>query len=49
VCEPDLWFPPVGAGLEAIRLTRDDLTPPSDGTPLDPDGPVDPRYAAERP
>ena len=49
VCEADLWFPPIGRGPEAIRFTRADLTPPSDGTPLDPDGPVDPRYAGARP
>ena len=49
VCEADLWFPPIGKGPEAIRLTRDDLTPPGEGVPLDPNGPVDRRYAAERP
>jgi hypothetical protein len=48
VCEVDLLFPPIGRGPEAIRLGRADLTPPSDGTPLDPDGPVDRRYAVER-
>ncbi len=46
-CEADLWFPPIGLGPEAIRPGRRDLTPPSDGTPLDPDGAVDPRYAGE--
>lgn len=49
VCEADLWFPPIGRGPEAIALGRADLTPASDGTPLDPDGPVDPRYAEARP
>lgn len=48
VCEADLWFPPIGKGPEAIALGPEDLTPPSDGTPLDLDGPVDPRYAEPR-
>ncbi len=49
VCEADLWFPPIGRGPEAIAYGRADLTPASDGTPLDPDGPIDPRYAEARP
>ncbi|HVP27548.1 MAG TPA: hypothetical protein VMW35_00130 [Myxococcota bacterium] len=43
--EADLLYPRVGRHPSTITLTRDDLTPPSDGTPLDPRGPLDPRYA----
>lgn len=39
VCEADLLYPPVGAGRDAIPFGPGDLTPPSDGTPLDPQGP----------
>lgn len=39
ICEADLLYPPIGAGPEAIRYSRVDLTPPSDGTPLALDGP----------
>jgi len=45
VCEADLLYPPIGRGREAIRYTAADLTPPSDGTPLSPDGRLHPRYA----
>jgi hypothetical protein len=34
ICEADLLYPRVGASRSSIRLTREDLTPPSDGTPL---------------
>ena len=34
VTEVDLLYPPIGAPPGAIRHTRADLTPPSDGTPL---------------
>jgi hypothetical protein len=47
VCEADLLYPPVGRGPEAIRYSTADLTPPSDGTPVDPEGPLHPRYAEE--
>lgn len=49
VCEADLWYPPIGRGPEAIRFGPGDLTPPSRGVPLDPAGPVDPRYAGGAP
>jgi hypothetical protein len=39
ICEADLLYPPIGAGPEAIRYSRADLTPPSDGTPLPLDAP----------
>lgn len=44
VCEADLLWPRVGRGPESLRLTREHLTPPSDGTPLGPHGPPDPSY-----
>ena len=40
VLEPDLLYPPIGKGPESIRYATADLTPPSDGTPLDPHGPL---------
>lgn len=49
VCEADLLWPPIGKGPEAIRFSRDDLTPPSDGRPVDLDGPLHPAYAEPRP
>jgi len=45
VSEADLLYPPVGKPRSAIRYTRADLTPPSDGTPVDPHGPLHPDYA----
>jgi len=45
VRDADLLYPRVGQSPATIAFTRDDLTPPSDGTPLDPYGPLDPRYA----
>ncbi len=45
VTEADLLYPPIGKGRDAIRWTRADLTPPSDGQPLDLDGPLHPAYA----
>jgi hypothetical protein len=45
VTEADLLYPPIGKGRDAIRWTRADLTPPSDGRPLDLDGPLHPAYA----
>lgn len=41
----DLLYPRVGRPPSSIVYTRDDLAPPSDATPLDPYGPLDPRYA----
>ena len=48
ILEADLLYPPIGKGPEAHVYGVDDLTPPSDGTPLDLDSPVHPDYA-ERP
>ena len=45
VCEADLLYPPIGAAPSDIVHTTDDLTPPSDGTPIDIDGPLHPRYS----
>jgi hypothetical protein len=49
VCEADLLYPPVGRGPEAIVYGPADLTPPGDPPPLDPDGPLHPRYAEPAP
>ncbi|MGH0036703.1 MAG: gluconate 2-dehydrogenase subunit 3 family protein [Myxococcota bacterium] len=45
IVEADLLYPPIGRHPDSITLTRDDLTGPSDGTPLDLDGPLHPDYA----
>lgn len=34
VCEADLLYPPIGAPKTSIRFGREDLTAPSDGTPV---------------
>jgi len=34
VCEADLLYPPIGESPDSIAYTEEDLTPPSDGTPL---------------
>jgi hypothetical protein len=34
ICEADLLYPAIGKLPASIRYRRDDLTPPSDGTPL---------------
>jgi hypothetical protein len=44
ICEADLLYPRIGALAESNPLTRADLTPPSDGTPLDLEGPLHPDY-----
>jgi hypothetical protein len=44
VCEADLLYPPIGKGPDAIRYSRADLTPPSDGSPLR-GAPIHPDYA----
>jgi hypothetical protein len=44
VAEADLLYPPIGRPRSAIRFTRADLTPPSDGTPLL-GAPLHPDYA----
>ena len=45
VCEADLLFPAIGRDPATIRHTA--AGPPSDGTPIDLAGPVDPRHAEE--
>ena len=45
VCEADLLYPPIGRGPDAIAHGLSDLTPPSEGVPLDPDGPLHPGFA----
>lgn len=45
ILEADLLYPRLGEHPSTIGLTSEDLTPPSDGTPVDLDGPVHPRYA----
>ena len=49
VCEADLLYPPIGRSAEAIRYTAADLTPPSDGTPLDLEGPLHSGWAERAP
>lgn len=44
VCEADLMYPRIGASRSSIRLSRADLTPPSDGTPIPLDAPLHPDY-----
>jgi hypothetical protein len=44
VCEADLLYPRIGASRSSVRLTRADLTPPSDGTPIPLDAPLHPAY-----
>ena len=45
ICEADLLYPRVGALPSMIPLRAKDLTPPSDGTPLGPAGPLRRDYA----
>ena len=45
ICEADLLYPRVGAHPTSIPYARDDLTDPSDGTPIALDTPLDPRFA----
>jgi len=49
VLEPDLLYPPIGRGRDAVRYTEADRTPPSTGVPLDPRGPRRPPLAGEAP
>jgi len=44
VCEADLWYPRIGASRSSLRLSRADLTPSSDGTPIPLDAPLHPAY-----
>ena len=45
ICEADLLYPRIGALPQTIALRAADLTPPSDGTPLGPSGPLRADYA----
>jgi hypothetical protein len=45
ICEADLLYPRIGALPSTIALRAADLTPPSDGTPLGPAGPLRADYA----
>ena len=45
VCEADLLYPPIGKRPEDNPLGVADLTPPSDGTPIDLEGPLHADYA----
>ncbi len=45
VCEADLLYPPVGQPRAAVRYTRADVSPPSDGVPIAPGDPLHPAYA----
>jgi hypothetical protein len=47
ICEADLLYPRIGAHPSSIVLTRADLTPPSDGTPISLGARIDPRYAED--
>jgi len=49
VCEADLLYPRVGAHPDSIELTRADLTPPSDGRPIELDGPLHPDFVGPDP
>jgi hypothetical protein len=44
VCHADLLYPRIAEHPDTIQWTHDDLTPPSDGTPIDPDGPLHPLF-----
>jgi hypothetical protein len=48
ICEADLFYPRIGESRESIRLTRDDLTEPSDGTPLTLGGPLHPAFTESK-
>jgi hypothetical protein len=45
IVEADLLYPKIGAHPDMIALSEEDLTPPSDGTPVDLEGPVHHLYA----
>lgn len=45
VCEADLLYPAIGAHPDQIPYTESDLSEPSDGTPIDIEGPLHPDYA----
>jgi hypothetical protein len=45
ICEADLLYPQIGEHPNSIRATDADLTPPSQGEPLEIHGPLHPTYA----
>ncbi len=45
VCEADTLYPRIGARVASIRFGDADRTPPSEGRPLDLEGPLMPGYA----
>ncbi|MCP5044921.1 MAG: hypothetical protein GY944_28165 [bacterium] len=45
IAEADLLYPKVGEHPDTISYSESDLTAPSDGTPIDIEGPLHPRYA----
>jgi len=47
ICEADLLYPPIGKLPADIPYSADDLTAPSDGTPLDLDGPLHSDFAEQ--
>ncbi len=47
ICMADLLYPRIGQHPDQIPLSESDLTPPSDGTPIDLDGPLHPDFAEE--
>ncbi|MFT5443607.1 MAG: hypothetical protein ACI8W3_002657 [Myxococcota bacterium] len=47
ICEADLLYPAVGQHPDTIKYTREDLTPPSSGEPLDLEGALHERYRPE--
>lgn len=49
VCAADLLYPAIGTHPDQIPYSHNDITPPSDGTPIDIDGPLHPLYRADGP
>ncbi|MCH7867226.1 MAG: hypothetical protein IH881_05970 [Myxococcales bacterium] len=49
LCEADLLYPAIGQHPDQIPYSEQDLGPPSDGTPLDIEGPLHPDYAIPAP
>ena len=45
ILDADVLYPPIGQGPEALLYGPDDRTPPSDGSPIDLDGPIHPDYS----
>ena len=45
ILQADVLYPPIGQSREDNPVSADDVTPQSDGTPLDLSGPIHTRYA----